>query len=652
MYYSDEILDLVRSANDIVDVIGKNVQLKKSGSRYVGLCPFHNEKTPSFSVDPRKQLFYCFGCHKGGTVFTFVQEYNSMTFTEAVQALAQNAGISLPERSESREEKHQRDVRQQLLDINRMAAGYYYYMLRSPQGKPGMEYLKKRELSAETMHAFGLGFAPATSDGLYQHLKKKGISDDLLRQSGLMNVDERRGKMYDKFWNRVIFPIMDQNDRVIGFGGRVMGDGKPKYLNSPQTLVFDKSRNLYGLNVARKSRENKIILCEGYMDVIAMHQAGFTYAVASLGTALTRQHCSILRRFTKNVILSYDSDNAGVNAAMRAIPMLRQAGINPSILRLEPYKDPDEFMKALGHDEFQKRIDSAENAFLFETRIMQRSYDMADPDQAADFYDALAGLIASFDDVFKRKGYISMAARQYGIEERDLTDRVVSKLQTGAMDPRYQARPDAARASDPRYQARPDAARASNRTDEREDENYDPALLYGDPGAYEEADYYEDPATGGFYQEPKAAARRSPMGSVIEQGTENSRQLLLNYIVQYPALYPDVRQYIGPEDYGDGFSGKIAELVYAQMDASGKVDEAKIISHFETAEDQNRAAALFHTMDRADNASERGKAVREVMRKVLQAAPLRQGEGGSMLELTIRRQQALKKIGTMPVHLS
>ena len=261
MYYSDEVIDQVRTANDIVDVIGQSVQLKRGGSNYLGLCPFHNEKTPSFSVSRQKQMYFCFGCHKGGNVITFVEEYNNMSFTEAMQYLADRAGIKLPEREISASERRSQTERSELLEVNKLAGTYYYYSLRSPAGKPGMDYLAGRQLSEETMRSFALGFAPkAPSDGLYRFMKSKGISDDLLRRSGLMNVDERRGTMYDKFWNRVIFPIMDPSNRIIGFGGRVMGDAKPKYLNSPETKIFDKSRNLYALNIARKTREDYLIL--------------------------------------------------------------------------------------------------------------------------------------------------------------------------------------------------------------------------------------------------------------------------------------------------------------------------------------------------------------------------------------------------------
>ena len=296
MYYSDEIIEEVRSRNDIVDVISQYVRLQKKGSSYFGLCPFHNEKSPSFSVSRDKQMYYCFGCGAGGNVFTFIMEYENYTFLEALRFLAERAGIELPEEEYSKEAKERADLRVTLLEMNKLAAKYFYAQLKSPGGKVGYEYLRKRQLSEETITAFGLGYSNKYSDDLYKYLKTKGYSDELIVKAGLANVDEKQG-IYDKFWNRVMFPIMDANNRVIGFGGRVMGDGKPKYLNSPETLIFDKSRNLYGLHRARTSRKSYFLICEGYMDVISLHQAGFTNAVASLGTALTSGHASLIKRY-------------------------------------------------------------------------------------------------------------------------------------------------------------------------------------------------------------------------------------------------------------------------------------------------------------------------------------------------------------------
>ena len=432
MYYAEDVIEEVRSRNDIVSVISEYVKLQRKGSSYFGLCPFHNEKSPSFSVSPDKQMYYCFGCGAGGNVFTFIQEYENYSFPEAMKFLAERAGITLPEKEYSQEERRAQDLRTRILNVNKMAAKYYYYQLRTENGRQAMEYLKNRCLSDETIRSFGLGYSNKYSNDLYLYLKKQGVSDELLRESGLMNVDERNG-MYDKFWNRVIFPIMDVNNRVIGFGGRVMGDGKPKYLNSPETAVFDKSRNLYGLNVARTARKKSMLVCEGYMDVISMHQAGFKNSVASLGTALTTQHASLLKRYTDEVILTYDSDGAGIKAALRAIPMLKAAGISTRVLHMNPYKDPDEFIKTLGTEAFQERMDQAENSFLFEISILERDFDMHDPEGKTGFYQAAARKLMEFDQELERENYIQAVAERYQISFDSLRKMVNREAMRGAV---------------------------------------------------------------------------------------------------------------------------------------------------------------------------------------------------------------------------
>ena len=435
MYYPEELIEEVRTRNDIVEVISGYVRLQKKGSNYFGLCPFHNEKSPSFSVSSGKQMYYCFGCGAGGNVITFLMEYENQTFPEAVRTLAQRAGIALPEADDSKEARQADSRRAKLLEINKEAAKYFYYQLRTERGSVGMEYLRKRELSDETMNHFGLGYANKYSNDLIQYLKSKGYSEDLIRDAGLCNVDEKHG-MYDKFWNRVMFPIQDINHRVIGFGGRVMGDGKPKYLNSPETEIFDKSRNLYGLNFARTSRKGNVILCEGYMDVIAMHQAGFTQAVASLGTAFTSGQASLLRRYANEILLSYDSDGAGVNAALRAIGILKEAGMTGRVINLEPYKDPDEFIKALGGEEFQKRLDHAENSFFFELRQLQKNYDLSDPEQKTAFHREIARKLCTFSEEVERENYIEAVAQKYHIGFENLRRLVGTyAAQTGLAQP-------------------------------------------------------------------------------------------------------------------------------------------------------------------------------------------------------------------------
>ena len=425
MYYSDELVEEVRQRNDIVDIISGYVNLKKKGGNYFGLCPFHNEKSASFSVSPGKQMYYCFGCGAGGNVFTFIMNYENYTFAEAIKLLADRAGIALPEIEDSKEAREKENRRKTLLQINKEAATYFYYQLRAPQGRVGLDYLKGRQLSDETMNRFGLGYSNKTSNDLCQYLRHKGYPDELIRESGVAVFNEKYG-MSDKFWNRVMFPIQDVNHRVIGFGGRVMGEGEPKYLNSPETPVFDKSRNLYGLNFARTARQDNIILCEGYMDVIAMHQAGFTQAVASLGTAFTSGQANLLRRYTENVILSYDSDGAGVKAALRAIGILKEAGLTGKVLNLEPYKDPDEFMKNLGREEFAKRLSQAETTFFCELRMMQKQYDLSDPEAKTKFYNEIAKKLCGFSEEVERENYTEAVAEKYNISMESL-----KKLVTG-----------------------------------------------------------------------------------------------------------------------------------------------------------------------------------------------------------------------------
>ncbi len=435
MYYPEELVEEVRMKNDIVDVISGYVKLQKKGASHFGLCPFHNEKSPSFSVSGAKQMYYCFGCGAGGNVFTFIMNYENYTFGEAIKMLAERAGVNLPEVEYSAEMKKKENHRARLLEANKEAAKYFYYQLRAKQGETGLQYLTNRRLVGETMQKFGLGFANKTRDDLTQYLKKKGFDERLLAEAGLSSYDEQRGS-HDKFWNRVMFPIQDINHRVIGFGGRVMGEGEPKYLNSPETPVFDKSRNLYGLNFARTARAGNVILCEGYMDVIRRHQAGFTQAVASLGTAFTSGQANLLKRYTENVLLAYDSDGAGVKAALRAIGILREAGLTGKVIDLKPHKDPDEFIKNEGTEVFQERIAGAENSFMFEIRILERDYDLKDPEGKTKFHKEIAKKLCGFEIEVERENYLEAVADKYHIGFDNLR-RLVNTYaaQTGMVKP-------------------------------------------------------------------------------------------------------------------------------------------------------------------------------------------------------------------------
>lgn len=555
MRYSDDIIEEVRMKNDIVDVVSQYVKLTRKGSSYFGLCPFHNEKTPSFSVTPSKQMYYCFGCGAGGNVFNFVMEYENYSFGEALSHLADRAGVQLPRIEYSSEAREKAKQRETLLEINRQAAQYFYYQLRRESGQIGYRYLTDRGLSDETIRKFGLGYSDKFSDDLYKFLKGKGYGDDQLRDSGLFNVDERHG-MYDKFWNRVIFPIMDVNNRVIGFGGRVMGDGKPKYLNSPETKIFDKSRNLYGLNVARTSRKPYLILCEGYMDVISMHQSGFTNAVASLGTSLTSGHASLLKRYTQEVLLLYDSDVAGVKAALRAIPILREAGINSRVVDLKPHKDPDEFIKTEGAEAFQQRLDQARDSFMFRVSVSEKDFPMEEPQGQNRFFERCARLLLELSDELERNLYIEAIVRQYhryGISVEDLRKRVNTLAMKGTP------------------------------IEQR--------------------------------QQPKTVEARQAQKK--ESAADKAQKLMLTWLVTYPGIFDTVEKYLSPGDFIVPLYHEVAEMLFEQH-AQGDVNPARLLNSFTDSEEQREVASLFNATIHLETMEEQERAFSDTLIRIKQ----------------------------------
>lgn len=590
-WYSEEQIEEVRSRSDIVSVIGRYVRLKRAGSGYTGLCPFHNEKTPSFHVNPARQMYKCFGCGVGGNVLTFVMEYENLTFPEAMEMLAQEAGIELPKQELTAQQKQQESLRQTLLEINKKAARYYFALLKSPRGKPGYDYLTGRGLSDETILHFGLGYAGQGGGELYQYMKKEGYSDSVLKETGLFKMDERGA--YDKFWNRVMFPIMDVNNRVIGFGGRVMGDAKPKYLNSPETRIFDKSRNLFGLNYAKRGKRSNMILCEGYMDVIALHQAGFTNAVASLGTAFTEQQANLIRRYTDEVLLTYDSDGAGIKAAMRAIPMLRRAGITGKVIHMEPYKDPDEFIKNLGAEEFEKRMEEAQNSFFFEIEVIKKNYSMSDPEQKTKFIHETARKLLVFEDKIQRDNYLEAVAARYNIKTEDLRQLVVR---------------------------------------------------YGNqmPSGYQEV-----------MEERQQERIRKGKKKETREGISYSYRLLLSWLIEEPKLFVQIREWIKPEDFEEGLYRTVAKELYDQLDR-GDLEPARIIGHFEEVEDQNKVASMFQTSfgSKIEN-DEKKKAITDLILKIKEHSIERQaGQITDLNELQKLVQQKKMLQGAVNLHIS
>ena len=590
MFYPDEVIEEVRQRSDIVDVVSQYVKLQKKGANYFGLCPFHNEKSPSFSVTPAKQMYYCFGCGAGGNAITFLMEYENYSFPEAIQVLADRTGVTLPQIEPSEAEKRQAGLKHTLLEVQKDAAKYFYYQLRTENGKIGYDYFRGRGLSDDTIKRFGLGYSNPYSNDLYQYLKGKGYTDGVLKESGLITYEERG--IHDKFWNRVMFPIMDMNSKVIGFGGRVLGDGKPKYLNSPETMIFDKSRNLYGMHVARRTKKNYFLVCEGYMDVIALHQAGFTNAVAALGTAFTLQHGILMKRYTKEVILTFDSDGAGQQAALRAMPILKAAGLSVKVLDMKPYKDPDEFINHLGAEAYQERIDQAMNGFLFEIALLRRGYDFSDPQQKTEFVNECARKLTAFTDEMERINYIEAVARTYLLEFESLKRKV---------------------------------------------------------NAYGAAGYTRSGmAVSAAEEEPASKVVRSERQKEKDDGNKKAQRLLLTWLAEEPVIYSKVKELIVPEDFTEPLYYRIASLLYGQLEA-GNVSPGEILNHFINDENEYREAArVFHTGLAEDmTEEERSRAFQETIIRVkkcsLDAASRKAQDVGQLQEI-IKAQASLKNL--------
>ena len=569
MYYPDDLVEEIRLRSDIVDVIGSYVHLKRSGSDNVGLCPFHNEKTGSFHVNSQRQIFKCFGCGVGGNVITFLMKYENMTFPEAIKTLADRAGVALPEIEYSEEQKRANNRKQRILEINKEAAKYYFAALRSPQGASGYNYLKGRGLSDETIKNFGLGFAASGQNSLYRYLRSlpEKYDDEVLNACRIFYFNEKSGAR-DIFWNRVIFPIMDANNKVIAFGGRLMSEGAieqgdkkiPKYLNSPETEVFEKSRNLYGLNIAKRTRADYFILCEGYMDVIALHQAGFDMAVASLGTAFTSGHANLVSRYqkSKKVYLSYDSDEAGTKAALRALPILRAAGITAKIINMDPYKDPDEFIKNLGKDEYQRRIDNAEGSFYFEIRMLERDYDLADPDSKTKFYTEVANRITRYEDEIERENHIEAFCSKYGVSKSSFIELVKKQ-----------------------------ALRGENIVE-------------------------RTPIKSGIHDNKKPSDR-------ISSAEKTTSKTLLSWMYDEPKIFNIVKKYIKPSDFEGDLYIKAAELFYDQVEeGSASIDVAKIIGCFTEEDEQTEVASLFSQQYNLENVNDKPSSLRTIIVNMLE----------------------------------
>ena len=420
MAFPESFITELAERNDIVDVVSGYVRLgKKSGSNLFGLCPFHSEKTPSFSVNPDKQIYHCFGCGKGGGVINFIMEIENLSFPEAVEFLAKRAGMALPEQTDSRESRK----RARMLTLNKDAARYFYEQLSAPGGGIAREYIAKRQIGRKMATAFGLGFAPDGWSGLLDAMRAKGYTDYEMFDAGLVR-QGKNGGFYDTFRRRLMFPVIDVRGDVIGFSGRILGDGEPKYMNSPETLVFNKSRNLFALNLAKKSKSGYIILSEGNIDVVSLHQAGFDSAVASLGTSLTPEQARLLSRYTNEVIIAYDNDGAGIKASQRAIGILEKLDMKVKVLRVTGAKDPDEFIKTRGPDAFRNLIDGSENQIDYRLHAVTSKYDLTVDEQKVEFLKEASDLVARLPGAVERQVYSMRIASMAGVAENVVASEV------------------------------------------------------------------------------------------------------------------------------------------------------------------------------------------------------------------------------------
>jgi len=424
--YSDEILNEVRENSDIVEVISQYVHLKRSGRNYFGLCPFHNEKSPSFSVSPDKQIFHCFGCGVGGNVFTFISKIEGIGFKEAIENLADRAGIVLP-KSTNNEDSRKEELKSKVYKVNNFTADYYHKRLYKPESKAGQEYVKQRKLTNETLESYNLGFS-GNYDELYKILRKEGFNDEEILESGLVKKNEH-GQYVDFYRDRFMIPILDVRNRVIAFGGRVLGDAKRfKYLNSPENIVYSKGKHLFGLNVAKRYDHKKLLIVEGYMDAISLHQRGITNVVAALGTALTTNQGWLLRRNAEQVILGFDADGAGQNAIMRAMEVMQNMGCDMRVLQMTGAKDPDEFIIKYGSARFQKLMNEAISLLEFRVKVLEQNLDLEVASDKVKFLNEIAKLIAKIDNTIEQEIYIEKLSKGYNISKEAIFGQV-NKLQ-------------------------------------------------------------------------------------------------------------------------------------------------------------------------------------------------------------------------------
>ena len=557
MRYPREVVDEVRLQNDIVEVISQYVPLKQKGSSYFGLCPFHNEKTASFSVNSEKQFYYCFGCGAAGNVFSFLMEMENCDFPEAMKRLAERAHITLPEPEKNAQAIAAEQLKKRLFEMHTLAGRFFYEALQKEEGAEARAYLQKRQMDPRMARKFGIGYSPDSYDALFKHLQERGFKISEILKTGLV-LENKDGKGYhDRFRGRLMFPIFDVQGRVVGFGGRILAKGEPKYLNSPETILFSKSRNLYGLNFAKQTRKRELILVEGYMDMLSIYQAGFHNVVASLGTAFNQEHARTLKRFADDVILLYDSDEAGTNAALRAIPVLVKNGFHVKVTQVPDGKDPDEFIKGLGAQALEERIRKAMSSFMFQVKVAAGRYDQDDPESKTQFQHEAAKLLATIEEPLERKNYIEAVSREYYIGAKDLEDLV----------------------------------------------NY-----YGTSG-YSSAQRQQTT--------PRQQERRLQVNEAKEEKKKQPQKLLLTWMVNEPQLFDKLEGIIGPDDFYEQIYHGVALLLFKQYEEEKAVIPGKILNQYTDLEDQKKIAELFNTtLKISPLAEDRDKALNDIVRRV------------------------------------
>ena len=557
MRYPREIIDEVRLQNDIVEVISQYVPLKQKGSSYFGLCPFHNEKTASFSVNSEKQFYYCFGCGAAGNVFSFLMEMENMDFPEAMKKLAERAHITLPEPEKSAQVIAAEQTKQRLFEIHTTAGRYFYDCLQEQRGEQARTYLAKRRMDPRIARKFGIGYSPDRYDALFRHLKEKGFTVSDILKSGLV-LENKDGKGYhDRFRGRLMFPIFDVQGRVVGFGGRILAKGEPKYLNSPETILFSKSRNLYGLNFAKAAKKRELILVEGYMDMLSIYQAGFHNVVASLGTAFNQEHARTLKRFADDVILLYDSDEAGTNAALRAIPVLVKNGFHVKVTQVPDGKDPDEFIKAKGAAEFSKLLVNAVHYISFEIACIHRKYNLKNPEHRVRFATEAAEILAKLDSEIERNVYLGEVSRVTGVEEEAIGSEIRKLMR------------------------KEDEAFAKEA--ERRQQNLKNYVVEG---------------------------------RKVEKGLLEAQRSLLYYAAQHQGVYETLETHLEEDDFTEDVFRRAFQFIGELWRSSGHVFPADLVSRFEEAKEQKQITEIFAVQLPTENGADMEKAINEQVKRL------------------------------------